>query len=271
MTIKIFSLQICINAHPKIRFETESLIIGSLLRLFSNTKKEHWKISIPRLARIKNTILTPYSERRISRREFCPKILTLYPTGDPAREFDVAKRINNRACERRADSRCRTSVVTKASCLPALFLTIGFHAVARLSLREWRIGPSAAGSERGLIRSIHKSARFSAFPGRGDLARRAAPTFTLSARFIRLAARSQPAFDPARSKPGGSASLTPERISISVLFGRRWPKDLWPSSTGDACTMPNSLAAIAATVKGYRGFKNKRGILWKRNPILEIP
>lgn len=220
---------------------------------------------------LKNTILTPYSERRISPREFCPKILTLYPTGDPAREFDVAKRINNRARERRADSRCRTSVVTKASCLPALFLTIGFHAVARLSLREWRIGPSAAGSERGLIRSIHKSARFSAFPGRGDLARRAAPTFTLSARFIRLAARSQPAFDPARSKPGGSASLTPERISISVLFGRRWPKDLWPSSTGDACTMPNSLAAIAATVKGYRGFKNKRGILWKRNPILEIP
>lgn len=75
MTIKIFSLQICINAHSKIRSETESLLIGSLVRLFSNTKKEHWKISIPRLARIKE-----YDSYAVQREEdFSPRVLPENP------------------------------------------------------------------------------------------------------------------------------------------------------------------------------------------------
>lgn len=109
--------------------------------------------------------------------------------------------------------------------------------------------------------SIHKSARFSAFPGRGDLARRAAPTFTLAARFIRLAARSQPASQLSTPTPGRN----PEDPRASLHRESRFPfyllaadQDLWPSNSGDAYTMPNSLAAIAATVKGYRGFKNKK-------------
>lgn len=40
MTIKIFSLQICINAHPKIRFETEWVIGQAFLEYQERTLED---------------------------------------------------------------------------------------------------------------------------------------------------------------------------------------------------------------------------------------
>lgn len=53
-----------------------------MLRLFSNTKKEHSKISIPRIKEYDS--YSVQQEEDFSLLEnLWPKILTLYPTGDP--------------------------------------------------------------------------------------------------------------------------------------------------------------------------------------------
>lgn len=127
--------------------------------------------------------------------------------------------------------------------------------------------------------SIHKSARFSAFPGRGDLARRAAPTFTLAARFIRLAARSQPASQPAfdpdsRSKPGGSRST--ENLDfrficspLTRIYGLRTAETLircqilWPRS-------PPPLKDIEASKIRRRNFVKKRPSLERFHKFYRI-